>query len=221
MNTLLFKTGEYCPELPDVLKQGGFGNYLAEDEEDFFSVLSLDYPYDAIVYCATDRNDSLLTKVRNCKNPLPFLVVTPEQGIRIDLLNHGADVVLELPVDKRELLAYLSVLIRRHTNTLSCTKKVGEVEVDFIGKTAKVCGQHIHFTNSEYVVIELLVSGRMTSKSQIHERMYGARTDDWPDIKIVDVMVSKIRKKIRAFGGGDPIVTHWGRGYVLEDKHEN
>lgn len=67
-------------------------------------------------------------------------------------------------------------------------------------------------TASEATVMRTLASGRLTTKDQI----LGALTksgDDPVEIKIVDVFICKIRKKISPLGYS--IITHWGRGYSL------
>jgi DNA-binding response OmpR family regulator len=79
----------------------------------------------------------------------------------------------------------------------------------------------IHLTGKERDIFCLLVvhKGSMVQRMQMYSCLYGAKPDnEWPEVKIIDVFVSKFRKKLRSLlpdGAEDPLTTAWGRGYSL------
>ena len=81
-----------------------------------------------------------------------------------------------------------------------------------------VDGNPVHLTPKEYEILELLSSrkGMILTKEMILNHLYGGM--DEPEIKIIDVFVCKLRKKLTQATGGDHYIdTIWGRGYVLQN----
>ncbi|WP_240760062.1 winged helix-turn-helix domain-containing protein, partial [Lichenicoccus roseus] len=70
----------------------------------------------------------------------------------------------------------------------------------------------------EYAILELLVlrKGMVLTKDAFLNHLYGGL--DEPEMKIIDVFVCKLRKKLQAAGAGNLISTIWGRGYMLRDE---
>ena len=83
-------------------------------------------------------------------------------------------------------------------------------------------GQRVHLTGKEYQMLELLSlrKGTTLSKEMFLNHLYGGM--DEPELKIIDVFICKLRKKLQAATGGKHYIeTVWGRGYVLRDPgHE-
>jgi two-component system cell cycle response regulator CtrA len=78
--------------------------------------------------------------------------------------------------------------------------------------------QPVHLTGKEYGILELLSlrKGTTLTKEMFLNHLYGGM--DEPELKIIDVFVCKLRKKLaQATGGSHYIETVWGRGYVLRD----
>ncbi len=76
----------------------------------------------------------------------------------------------------------------------------------------------IHLTGKEYGILELLSlrKGTTLTKEMFLNHLYGGM--DEPELKIIDVFICKLRKKlVAATGGNNYIETVWGRGYVLRD----
>ena len=71
----------------------------------------------------------------------------------------------------------------------------------------------LHLTGKEGQLLALLLKGRLLGKDQILLHIYSDRPDSPPEIKIIDVFVCKLRKKIKPFGV--LITTVWGRGYQM------
>jgi two-component system cell cycle response regulator CtrA len=80
----------------------------------------------------------------------------------------------------------------------------------------------VHLTGKEYAILALLAArpGLTTSKEMILNRLYGGVNE--PEIKIIDIFVCRLRRKLRnVSGGADYIETVWGRGYVFAEPRES
>jgi TfoX/Sxy family transcriptional regulator of competence genes len=90
--------------------------------------------------------------------------------------------------------------------------------IDLDTHVALVEDRPVALTEKEYGIIELLSlrKGTILTKEMFLDHLYGGM--DEPELKIIDVFVCKLRKKIaEATGGHHYIETVWGRGYVLRD----
>ena len=87
------------------------------------------------------------------------------------------------------------------------------------GKTVEVNGARVHLTGKEYQMLELLSlrKGTTLTKEMFLNHLYGGM--DEPELKIIDVFICKLRKKLKAAARDHYIETVWGRGYVLRDPH--
>ena len=88
-------------------------------------------------------------------------------------------------------------------------------------RVAMVCGQILNLTSKEYSVLELMAmrKGAALNKEAFLNHLYGGI--DEPELKIVDVFICKLRKKISEIAKrGNYIETIWGRGYMLKDPDE-
>jgi two-component system cell cycle response regulator CtrA len=96
-----------------------------------------------------------------------------------------------------------------------------KVAINLDTRTVDVNGTQVHLTNKEYAILELLAmrKGTVLTKEMFLNHLYSSM--DEPEIKIIDVFVCKLRKKLsEASGGISYIETVWGRGYMLKD-YEN
>ena len=96
--------------------------------------------------------------------------------------------------------------------------RIGKVLINLDERVASVDDQPVHLTGKEYDILELLSlrKGTILTKEMFFKHLYGGRYE--PDLKIIDVFVCKLRKKLaQATGGNHYIETIWGRGYVLRD----
>ena len=97
----------------------------------------------------------------------------------------------------------------------------GELRVNLDTKTVKANGQPVDLTSYEYQMLELLSlrKGTTLTKEMFLNHLYGGM--DEPKLKIIDVFICKLRRKLsNASGGKDYIQTAWGRGYVMRDPNE-
>jgi two-component system, cell cycle response regulator CtrA len=104
------------------------------------------------------------------------------------------------------------------SNCLS-TIRTGDLVVDLSTRVVLVDDKPVHLTGKEYAILELLSlrKGTTLTKEMLLNHLYGGLHE--PEVKIIDVFVCKIRKKLaQATAGNHYIETIWGRGYVLRDQ---
>ena len=115
-------------------------------------------------------------------------------------------------------MARIHAIIRRSKGHSQSIITTGKFEVNLDAKTVEVDGQTVHLTGKEYQMLELLSlrKGTTLTKEMFLNHLYGGM--DEPELKIIDVFICKLRKKLsEATGGDNHIETVWGRGYVLRD----
>jgi len=97
--------------------------------------------------------------------------------------------------------------------------RVGTLELNLDSREVHVGGNEVHLTGKEYAILELLVlrKGMVLTKEAFLNHLYGGI--DEPEMKIIDVFICKLRKKLAAAGGGNLIGTVWGRGYMMRDPN--
>jgi two-component system, cell cycle response regulator CtrA len=96
--------------------------------------------------------------------------------------------------------------------------RIGNLVVDLSDRTVEVDGQALHLTGKEYSILALLSlhKGKILTKKMFLNYLYDGMNE--PELKIIDVFVCKLRKKLsQATGGEHHNKTVWGRGYVLRD----
>jgi two-component system cell cycle response regulator CtrA len=150
----------------------------------------------------------------------PILILSGLSGLddKIKGLGVGADDYLTKPFDKRELIARIQAIVRRSKGHPDSIIQTGKLKVNLDARTVEVDGQPLHLTGKEYGILELLSlrKGTTLTKEMFLNHLYGGM--DEPELKIIDVFVCKLRKKLSsATGGENYIETVWGRGYVLRD----
>ena len=100
--------------------------------------------------------------------------------------------------------------------------QTGDLVVNLDTKTVEVAAQRVHLTGKEYQMLELLSlrKGTTLTKEMFLNHLYGGM--DEPELKIIDVFICKLRKKLaNASSGKNFIETVWGRGYVLREPVED
>ncbi|MGH7008452.1 MAG: response regulator transcription factor, partial [Stellaceae bacterium] len=133
-------------------------------------------------------------------------------------LGFGADDFLCKPFDRRELIARIQAIVRRAKGHSESTIRTGKLNVNLDSRTVEADGAPLHLTGKEYGILELLSlrKGTTLTKEMFLNHLYGGM--DEPELKIIDVFVCKLRKKLAAAtSGANYIETVWGRGYVLRD----
>tara|TARA_B100000282_G_scaffold192176_1_gene140166 strand:- start:1588 stop:2352 length:765 start_codon:yes stop_codon:yes gene_type:complete len=185
------------------------------------------YDYDIIILdlMLPDMDGyDVLKALRDAKVETPILILSglTELDNKIKGLGYGADDYLTKPFDKRELIARIQAIVRRSQGHSQSIIETGKVKVNLDARTVEVNGEPLHLTGKEYGIIELLSlrKGTTLTKEMFLNHLYGGM--DEPEVKIIDVFICKLRKKIQDVADGDNYIeTVWGRGYVLRDPRES
>ena len=162
----------------------------------------------------------VLRRLRAARVRTPVLILSGlgELDHKIKGLGFGADDFLTKPFDRRELIARIQAIVRRSKGHSDSTIRTGKLSVNVDARTVSVGEHPLHLTAKEYGILELLSLRKNTTltKEMFLNHLYGGM--DEPELKIIDVFVCKLRKKLsQATGGDNYIETVWGRGYVLRD----
>ena len=206
---LMLKSEGYVVDMTD----------LGEDGLDLGKI----YDYDIIILdlMLPDMDGyDVLKALREAKVETPILILSglAELDNKIKGLGYGADDYLTKPFDKRELVARIQAIVRRSQGHAHSEIITGKVTVNLDSRTVHVDGRQLHLTGKEYGIIELLSlrKGSTLTKEMFLNHLYGGM--DEPEVKIIDVFICKLRKKLQdATDGDNYIETVWGRGYVLRD----
>jgi two-component system cell cycle response regulator CtrA len=181
------------------------------------------YDYDIIVLDLNLPDMSgydVLKKLRTSKVETPILILSgmAEPDKKVKGLGFGADDYLTKPFDREELVARIHAIVRRSKGHSQSVIKTGKLVVNLDTKSVEVDSQRLHLTGKEYGMLELLSlrKGTTLTKEMFLNHLYGGM--DEPELKIIDVFICKLRKKLAAATGGENYIeTVWGRGYVLRD----
>ena len=209
-----------------MLKSDGFNVYttdLGEEGADLGKI----YDYDLILL---DLNlpdmsgmDVLRTlRVGKIDTPIMILSGTSEIDTKVKTFSGGADDYMTKPFHKDELLARIHAVVRRSKGHAQSVIKTGDVTLNLDEKTVEVSGRRVPLTGKEYQMFELLClrKGATITKEMFLNHLYNGM--DEPEMKIVDVFICKLRKKLaQATHGKQYIETVWGRGYVIRDADQS
>jgi two-component system cell cycle response regulator CtrA len=205
-----------------MLTHANLNVYCTDMGEDGIDLAKL-YDYDLILLDLNLPDMSgheVLRQVRQARVETPILILSGADDTENKLkgFGFGADDYLTKPFHREELVARIHAIIRRSKGHSQSVIKTGRVAVNLDAKTVDVEGKAVHLTGKEYQMLELLSlrKGTTLTKEMFLNHLYGGM--DEPELKIIDVFICKLRKKLaEATGGDNYIETVWGRGYVLRD----
>lgn len=208
-----------------VLKKEGFVCDTTDLGEDGLEIGKL-YDYDIIILdlMLPDIDGyEVLRRLRSGRIETPILILSglTEPDDKVKGFGIGADDYLVKPFDRRELVARVHAIVRRARGHAQSIIKTGRLAVNLDSRTAEVDNRPLHLTGKEYAILELLSlrKGTTLTKDMFLNHLYGGI--DEPEVKIIDVFICKLRKKLNtATEGENYIETVWGRGYVLRDPPE-
>ena len=157
----------------------------------------------------------VLRQVRLARVDTPILILSGSDDTenKIRGFGFGADDYLTKPFHREELIARIHAIIRRSKGHSQSIIRTGKIDVNLDTKTVEVDGDTVHLTGKEYQMLELLSLRKGTTLTK--EMFLNHRYDgmDEPVLKIIDVFICKLRKKLtEATGEDNHIQTVWGRG---------
>jgi DNA-binding response OmpR family regulator len=197
------------------LMQSGFAVDWAKDGREAELAVSGE-PYDAVVLdLGLPRLPGMdvLRRTRAAKNPVPILILTARDtvGDRIAGLDAGADDYLAKPFDLGELQARLRALVRRARSQTEPVIAHGALRLDPAGRSVTLEGRAVDLSAREFAILHelLLNAGRVMSKAQLEEKLYGWGEEI--ESNAVEVFVHHLRRKLAP----DLIRTIRGVGYMI------
>ena len=208
-----------------MLTTEGFNVYSTDLGEEGLDLGKL-YDYDIILLdlnLPDMHGYDVLKKLRVAKVQTPVMILSgiSEMDSKIRSFGFGADDYVTKPFHRDELLARIHAVARRSKGHSQSVIQTGKLAVNLDAKTAEVDGARVHLTGKEYAILELLAvrKGATITKDMFLNHLYGGM--DEPELKIIDVFICKLRKKLSsACGGENYIETVWGRGYVLQEPEQ-
>jgi len=208
-----------------MLKSESFNIYTTDLGEEGVDLGKL-YDYDIILLDLNLPDMSgfeVLRSLRVSKVKTPILILSGLAGTedKVRGLGFGADDYLTKPFHKNELVARINAIVRRSQGHAQSVIQTGDLIVNLDAKTVEINRVRVNLTGKEYKILELLSlrKGTTLTKEMFLNHLYGGM--DEPEMKIIDVFICKLRKKLaNASSGKNFIETVWGRGYVLREPHE-
>jgi two-component system cell cycle response regulator CtrA len=205
-----------------MLKSESFVTYTTDLGEEGVDLGKL-YDYDIILLDLNLPDMSgyeVLRSLRVAKIQTPILVLSGMASIedKVKGLGFGADDYLTKPFHKDELIARIHAIVRRSKGHAQSVITIDDLIVNLDQKMVEIGGARVHLTGKEYQMLELLAlrKGTTLTKEMFLNHLYGGM--DEPELKIIDVFICKLRKKLaNASQGKNYIETVWGRGYVLRE----
>ena len=200
-----------------------FTTDLGEDAVELASV----YDYD-VVLLDLELDDmsglEVLRQIRAKKVRTPVIIVTAASDVetKVKALAGGADDFITKPFHKAEMAARINAVVRRSRGHSQSIIRTGDIALNLDTRTAEVSGMPVHLTPSEYKVLELLSlrKNSVLTKEMCLNHLYNGLKE--PEVKIIDVFICKLRKKLaQASEGGAQIETVWGGGYMLRDTPQD
>jgi two-component system cell cycle response regulator CtrA len=226
MRVLLIEDEPSTAKAVEIMLSGeGFNVYTTNLGEEGIDLGRL-YDYDIICLDLNlpDMNGyDVLKKLRAARVETPILILSGYADIESKLrgFGMGADDYMTKPFHREELVARIYAIVRRSKGHSQSIIRTGHLSVNLDAKTVDVAGTRVHLTGKEYMILELLSlrKGTTLTKEMFLNHLYGGM--DEPELKIIDVFICKLRKKLTlACGGRNYIETIWGRGYILRDPEE-
>ncbi len=205
-----------------MLKSEGFNVYATDQGEEGVELAKI-YDYDLILLAVNRPETSgldVLRQLRVGKVSTPIMMLGSRDTdieTKVKTFGGGADDFLTKPFHKEEMICRVHAIVRRSKGHAQAVIEVGPISVNLDAKQVRVNGRSIRLTGKEYMMIELLAlrANATITKEMFLNHLYGGM--DEPELKIVDVFLCKLRKKIREASPGAEahIETVWGRGYSM------
>jgi DNA-binding response OmpR family regulator len=209
--------------LAKALRRGLVAKGFAVDHADtaeFAAVLVGENSYDLVVLdLALPGVDGLsfLDALRARRSAVPVLILTARGSVedRVKGLDRGADDYLRKPFAFSELVARIRALLRRGESLAPAVLRVGDVELDTRRFEVRHAGAPVTLTAKEFAILEYLLrhAGELVTRSMLLEHCWDESYEGLSNL--VDVHVSRLRRKLESAGAAAPLRSIRGAGYVF------
>lgn len=163
--------------------------------------------------------DDVIRQIRRAQISTPIMVIShrTDPHTKVAAFSAGADDYVTKPFDINEAQARIQALTRRAYGISEPRLRVGPLELDLESRMVSINGHFLQLTSKEYSILELLLlrKGAVLTKDMFLNHLYGGI--DEPEMKIIDVFICKLRRKLQRYGADQMITTVWGRGYILQE----
>lgn len=223
MKVLLIECNTYtATTVQNSLKLSGQNVTTSQNSEEAIYMMA-HFDFDAIIVNEELKDMTGIQIVRKARltgirTPIIVFTLKNSSATTVETLVAGADDYLLYPLQADEMGARIEAVVRRSRGISSSIVKISSLTVDVHGQCASVRGKPVNLTKKEYEILEALVvrKGRPVDKESLMNIIYGH--EDEPNIKIIDVFICKLRKKLEALMDGEQIIeTIWGRGYMIRN----
>ena len=215
------KSTSFSP-LADALTSAFDARPFSGDHDDLMSDLAT-MPTDGMVMDLRDFAEpiSLIGQVRRSAGPAAEMVIIAltdnTSEVRTRCIDAGADDAISADTDPEEIVARLRAVIRRKAGSSTNSLQVGPITLDLGAGRVTVNETPIRLTRQEQQLLGTLMRrpNMLVSKESLMQALY-PNPDDAAHMKIVDMLVCKIRKKLREAGVPEThLETVWGQGYRI------
>lgn len=161
-------------------------------------------------------------KVMEKIKEIPVIVVSAKIDVndKVNCLLNGAADYITKPFDRKELLARITVQLRKQSfgERKTPTLEFGGIVLDTVSRRVTVAGQEIHVTRTEYAILKMLLkrSAQVVTKSELMDGIW-ADTPDCTESSL-KIHVANLRKKLKAITGKEQIESVWGIGFKLKTE---
>ena len=204
-----------------ILKSGGAVVDCADTGEEALELVR-HYEYDIVLLdllLPDMEGYDVLRKMRAGRIDVPVLILSgmSRPQAKVKGFGVGADDYITKPFDDGELVARMQAIVRRSKGFSQPILRIGALQLNLDSREVLVHNNPVHLTGKEHAILELLVlrKGMVLTKEAFLNHLYGGM--DEPEMKIIDVFICKLRKKLAQAGADGLIGTIWGRGYMIRD----
>ena len=158
-----------------------------------------------------------MARVAGFEAPVVVMADTATPQAKARALDQGADDFVITPCDIEEIMARIRAVVRRSQGHSRSTLRCGPVELSLDRREVRVRGERLVVSRREFAVLELLFlkQGTILNKTAFLNHLYcGA---DEPEMKTIDVIICRLRKKLAVAGVPTLVDTVWGCGYILRE----
>ncbi|MFN3370775.1 MAG: response regulator transcription factor [Sphingomonadaceae bacterium] len=205
--------------LSRMLEMAGFTVYVTAYGEDALD-LARAYRFDVVVLDLSLPDipgQQVLQQLHQMRAETPVIILSGESGLEAKIANlrEGADDYITKPFHRDELMMRIHAVLRRSRAAAPTEIAIGPLTLDLVAHRALVNGLPVPLTGKEYACLEFLATrrGMTVTKEMFLAHLYGGR--DEPEMKIIDVFICKLRRKLAEAGAPPVIETVWGRGYTI------